>query len=314
MRDVVLPAIAAVMVVVSCQTPAQAQTIDDASMLPGKTLFGGYLYTHDSWNQYWEGALKRSNGNLGTVSAQTSKIYLDYGLTDRINIIGIIPYVWTNASQGVLASQQGWQDLTVAAKIRVFTAHVQDAASVSLFGAGVWTTPMRNYTPDFLPLSIGSDSMTRGLRTTLNFGTKMGLFVTGSGQYTWREDVTLDRAYYFTNNQLFLTSDVPLPRVIDYSVHGGFAKGQRMVQFDFNKLLTQGGEDSGDIRRQDFPFVANRVIASRIGATAMYPVPFVRGMDFRFEYSHVMDGRNVGQSDAFTVGLLKTLSFKKKTP
>jgi len=46
----------------------------------------------------------------------------------------------------------------------------------------------------------------------------------------------------------------------------------------------------------------------------MYPVPFVKGVDARFEYSHVTDGRNVGQSDMFTVGLFKTISFRKKTP
>jgi hypothetical protein len=74
--------------------------------------------------------------------------------------------------------------------------------------------------------------------------------------------------------------------------------------------------DSGDIRRQDFPFVANRFIASRIGGSFMYPVPHGRGLDLMFEYSHVIDGRNVGQSDTFTVGLLKKVSFRKqaKTP
>ena len=142
----------------------------------------------------------------------------------------------------------------------------------------------------------------------------VGIFFSASGQYTWREDVTLDRPYYFTNNQFFLTSDVPLPNVIDYTTSAGFTKRGRMAKFNFDKLLTQGGDTSGDIRRQDAPFVANRFIASRIGGTLMYPVPFVKGIDFRFEYSHVIDGRNVGQADTYTIGLFKTISFKKKTP
>lgn len=291
--------------------PASAQTIDDATMLPGRTLFSGYLYTHDSWDQYWEGTLKRVNGNLGTVSTQTSTIYVDYGVTDRINVIAKIPYVWTNSSQGVLAGQEGWQDLTLAAKIRIGGVKIPRAGKLNWYGAGVWTNPMRNYTPDFLPLSIGLDSMTRGVRSTLNLSTEAGLFFTGSGQYTWRENVTLDRDYYYTNNQFFLTSDVPMPRVVDYELSAGFAKKRCMARFDFNKLITQGGIDSGDIRRQDAPFPANRFIAARIGGTVMYPAPFVRGVDFRFEYSHVIDGRNVGQSNTFTVGIFKTLHFKK---
>jgi hypothetical protein len=286
-----------------------AQTIDDATMLPGRTLFAGYLYTHDSWDQYWEGTLKRKNGNLGTVSTQTSTIYLDYGITDRVNVIAKIPYVWTNASQGVLASQEGWQDLTLAAKVRIGGVHIPHAGSLNWYGAGVWTNPMRNYTPDFLPLSIGLASMTRGLRSTVNLRSETGLFVTGTGQYTWREDITLDRDYYYTNNQFFLTSNVPMPRVVDYAISAGFSKNRRMARFDFNRLITQGGIDSGDIRRQDAPFPANRFIASRIGATMMYPVPFVRNVDLRFEYSHVIDGRNVGQSNTFTVGIFKTLHF-----
>ena len=51
-------------------------------------------------------------------------VYADYGLTDRINVIATIPYVMTDTSQGVLASQSGWQDFTLAAKVRAVTARV----------------------------------------------------------------------------------------------------------------------------------------------------------------------------------------------
>ena len=91
-----------------------------------------------------------------------------------------------------------------------------------------------------------------------------------------------------------------------------------MAQFTFGKLITQGGIDSGDIRRQDFPFVANRFIASRIGGTVMTPLPFIHNLTLRFEYSYVFDGRNVGQSNTFAIGLLRTQYLGKhglkKTP
>jgi hypothetical protein len=296
----------------SCQSPAFAQTVDDAVMIPGKTLFSGYLYTRDSWDQYWEGTLKRTNGNLGTVTTQTSTIYADYGVTDKINVIATVPYVWTESSQGVLASQAGWQDITLAAKYKVLSQKVPYLGRINLFAVGFWGTPMTNYTPDFQPLSIGLDSRKAGARATLNFALKGGFYLTGSGAYTWQGDVTLDRPYYFTNNQLFLNSVVEMPGVVSYSISPGYLNKNRMLQFTYSKLITQGGNDVGDIRRQDFPFVANRFIAARIGGVGMYPVPFVPGLVFRFEYSHVIDGRNVGQSNTFTTGLLQTVSFKKR--
>ena len=37
-------------------------------------------------------------------------------MANRLNVIAMVPYVWTNASQGVLHGIQGFQDLTLAAK------------------------------------------------------------------------------------------------------------------------------------------------------------------------------------------------------
>jgi hypothetical protein len=42
------------------------------------------------------------------------------------------------------------------------------------------------------------------------------------------------------------------------------------------------------------------------------PIPKLRSLSFRVELSHIIDGRNVGQSTAVTVGLLETLSFKRR--
>ena len=140
----------------------------------------------------------------------------------------------------------------------------------------------------------------------------MGMFVNASGAYTWRRDVDLDRPYYFTNNQFFMTNVVHMANVVDFGASAGYFKHNRMTQFTFSKLITQGGADVGDIRRQDMPFVANRFIASRIGGMAQVPIPKLSRFAFRFEYSYVIAGRNVGQSSTFTVGLLRTQSFKRQ--
>lgn len=50
-----------------CSLSAHAQTIDDGIMLGTGELQAGNLFSYDSWDQYWEGTLKRRNANIGTI-------------------------------------------------------------------------------------------------------------------------------------------------------------------------------------------------------------------------------------------------------
>ena len=94
----------------------RAQTIEDGVLMPRGDFCTGFLYQHDRWDEYWEGTLKRDNGNIGTLTTQSVAWVGNYGVTDRLNVIAMLPYVWTDASQGVLNGMSGFQDLTVAAK------------------------------------------------------------------------------------------------------------------------------------------------------------------------------------------------------
>src|SRR5262245_26477518 len=98
--------------------PLYAQTIDDGQMVRSGELLTGYIYVHDSWDEYWEGALKRTNGNIGRITTETNAWWANYGLSQSVNIIAQVPYISTNASQGILHGIQGIQDLTLAGKYR----------------------------------------------------------------------------------------------------------------------------------------------------------------------------------------------------
>jgi hypothetical protein len=278
-----------------------AQTIDDGVMMGKHDLFTGGHHTHDSWDQYWEGALKRENGNIGKITTRTDVWSADYGVTDRLNVIALVPYVRTRASQGVLQSMQGFQDITLAAKYNFFerpSTALGTVRAIAVASAGI---PLTDYTPDFYPLSIGSASKRLSGRFTLNAQSDPGWFVNASTAYTWRADVTLDRPYYYTDGQLFLTDTVDMPNVFDYVVSAGYLKQGLMAAFSFSQQRTLGG---GDIRRQDMPFVSNRMNASRVGAEVMYPIPKLRSLAFEFAFARTVDGRNVGQATTFTAGLL----------
>jgi len=138
--------------------PLEAQTIDDSIMLRKGVLFAGDVYSHDCWDEYWEGSLKRENGNIGTVTTQSNTLFGNYGVTDRFNVIVTAPYVWTRASQGVLHGMEGFQDITLAAKYSLFQKRQTALGSLRAIAVGYTGIPVTNYTPDFAPLSIGSGS------------------------------------------------------------------------------------------------------------------------------------------------------------
>jgi hypothetical protein len=57
-----------VLFVVLVASSLQAQTIDDGIMMDKHNLLTGALFTHETWDEYWEGTLKRVNGNIGTIT------------------------------------------------------------------------------------------------------------------------------------------------------------------------------------------------------------------------------------------------------
>jgi hypothetical protein len=294
-----LRTVVALACVTAFSASVHAQTVEDGIMMGRKGLFTGMLYAHDGWDEYWEGALKRGNGNIGTLTTETVSWYADYGLTNRLNVIANIPYIRTNASQGVLHGMSGVQDLMVAGKYRLFerTSRMGLLRGIGVAAGGL---PLTDYTPDFQPLSIGFQSKRLSGRFTLNVQSGPGWYANASTAYTWRGGVTLDRPYYYTNGQFFMTDQVSMPEVFDYVVSGGYLKDGVHAVFSFTQQRMRGG---GDIRRQDAPFISNRMNFSKFGGMVMYPVPKVRELAAQFSYGYVVEGRNVGQSTTITAGL-----------
>jgi hypothetical protein len=276
--------------------PLHAQSIDDGIMMTARSVQAGNVYSRDSWSEYWEGSLKRTNGNIGTITTQTNA-----WLTDRITVLGSVPLVWTRPSQGVLLGQKGLQDITIGGKFAFYEhASAKYGALRGIVGVS-GSFPLSNYTPDFAPLSIGNQSQRISPRLTVNYQTDTGIFLNGTTSYTRRADVTLDRPYYFTDNQFFLTNQVEMPNVSDYELSVGYLKHDVHVHLAYSQQTTQGG---GDIRRQDMPFVSNRQNFSRVDVMGMYPIPKINAVAFQFSAARILDGRNVGQSTTYTVAVL----------
>jgi len=280
-----------------------AQTLDDGLLVPKRTAMLGVFYGHDSWDHYWEGTLERTNGNIGTLTTQSATVMAGYGVTRRLTLLASLPYVWTHASQGTLEGMHGLQDLTVAAKFRVYASDTS-GRGLSAFVVGVGAIPASNYTPDFMPLSIGSAGARAAARATVSYANGSSWFATASGGFTFCNNVRLDRSSYYTDGKLYLTNEVAMPNVADYTITAGYRRGRLEVPVALTQQQTHGG---ADIRRQDMPFVSDRMDFTRVGAAVQYGLP--RNLMVRVGAARVLTGRNVGHSTTYTSGLIYALPF-----
>jgi hypothetical protein len=281
---------------------AAAQSVNDGLMMPKRTLSAGVLYSHDSWDQYWEGTLKRTNGNIGTLTTRSITLVGRYAVTDRLALMATLPYIWTHASQGVLHDMSGYQDLALSAKFRLLSTGPSEHGTFNAVVAGVAAIPTSAYTPDFYPLSIGTAGRRTSGHLTLNFQSNSAWFASASASYMWCSNVRLNRSSYYTNGQLYLTNEVVMPNVVDYTLSAGVDRGHWRIPISLVQQRTLGG---GDIRRQDMPFVSNRMDFVKLDGGLMYALP--KNVSISLGAARVLTGRNVGQSTTFTSGFVYAL-------
>ena len=122
--------------------------------------------------------------------------------------------------------------------------------------------PLTDYNIELLPLSIGTGSSRLSGRFTANLQASRGWYVNGSTAYIWRSNTTLDRPYFFTNDEFVMSDQVDMPNVFDYVLNLGYMKNGLNANFAFSQQQTLGG---GDIRRQDIPFASNRMNFIKVG-------------------------------------------------
>lgn len=285
----------------------QAQTEVDAIMMNKNQICNGFLYNYSSWDHYWEGKLKRNNLNLGTVSTQSAMYMINYGITNNLNIIAGAPYVWTKASAGTLHKMNGIQDLSLNLKWRFFNQR-NGNNKVSVFAVGGFSTPLSNYTPDFLPLSIGMGSTNLSARGMVDYQYKK-FTVTGSAAYIWRSNIKIDRDNYYTD-RLHITNEVQMPDMTNWQLRAGYRGKYFLAEGILNQMTTQGGFD---ITRNNMPFPSNRMNATTAGAFLKYTIAGVLGgnIELLAQGNYTLKGRNVGQSLSYGGGLFYAFYVKK---
>ena len=283
---------------------AKSQTADDAIMMGKKQWCNGLTYMYSTWKNYWEGTLKRENLNLGTVSTQSIMFMSTYGITNKLNAIVSVPYIWTHASAGTLHGLKGFQDIEMDIKYQFFGTHFGKDEHLSLFAVGGLSTPLQKYENDFLPMSIGLGSTNLSGRLTADYQNGI-FFATASSAFVWRSDITIDRTSYYTD-QIHYTNKVDMPNQLHSNLFVGIRKPNLIVQAQLLNMYTFGGFD---IRRNDMPFASNQMNMTSVGGHVKYFFPFLPNLAIVADADFTVAGRNVGQSNMYSGGLYYVVSL-----
>ena len=285
--------------------PTKAQTDIDGLMMEKNFFCVGPTAGYSSWKNYWEGTLKRENLNMGRVSTTNFMLMGNYGITSKINVLFGLPYIKTKASAGNLAGQKGLQDISVMVKWVAYQKHIAHGDLKAILMGG-YSTPVSNYTADFLPLSIGLHSKNATFRLMADYQ-RNNWFATASYAYIARSNVTIDRYTYYTT-EMHYSNEVKMPDASQLNFRLGYRSETWVIEAIANKWTTLGGFD---IPRNGAPFVSNKMNATSIGLNVKYETP-VNGLSIIANGSTTVAGRNVGQATGFNAGVFYICDFSKK--
>ena len=283
-----------------------AQTEIDGIMMDKNLLCTGIVYENSSWDKYWEGNFRRENLNLGTVSTKSIGLMGNYGFSSKLNLIFSLPYVKTNATAGTMKGQQGIQDFSLTFKYMPVEKTFGNTV-LSFYALGGFSIPTTNYVADYLPLSIGMQSKTASLRLMTDCQ-KGDFFTTLSIAYIKKAAISIDRNSYLTN-EINYSNKVDMPDAISFNARFGYRTSRLIVEAIFDNSVTQSG--GFDITTNNMPFPSNTMNRSKVGVNSKYTFKNKPELSLVGGYNKVVEGRNIGQSEAIYGGVFYILNFNK---
>jgi len=283
------------------------QSDQDALMMKKNEFCTGLMYQQSTWDQYWEGTLKRENLNIGTMKTQMVGYMAMYGITNKLNAFVSLPWVKTSSTAGQWKGQQGIQD--VSAWLKYWAIDKKGAKGrFGLFGLAGVSLPVSDYTIDMLPYSIGLGTTNFNARIMADYQ-RGKWFATGSMTYVLRSNVELDRTAYYTTG-IHYTNEIKMPDATQWMVRAGYRYKNWIAEVVADNWTTQGGHD---ITRNNMPFVSNRMEATRLGANFKWEDGMVKGLSLLAGGNYALEGRNMGQATTVYGGIVYLFNFSKKS-
>jgi len=270
-----------------------SQLPTDLQFVPKGSICAGMNYSYNAWSKYWEGEILRENGNVGTVSRQQITAGVMVGVLDRFNIIVMLPYASTKASQGTLNGQAGLQDISLNLKGK-YLERKAGPGKLLVGGALGFSTPVSKYLVDFAPLNLGAGTTNLSYRQMLNYQLDKGFFTSLRANYTYRSNIpSIHRDFYFDQNQAYYSNEVKVDDMLDWTAALGFSNKQIFAEVSYNTINTLGGSD---IRTWEPGFPTNNMdFSTLIGRFDYYFSPS-GGLNLSLAGGYTLAGRNTGQS------------------
>lgn len=272
---------------------AHAQTLSDAIMMKQREICFALMYDYGTWDHYWEGAELRVNGNIGTLTRNTTMGMVAYGVTKNLNALLTIPYIETKSSGGQLAGVKGFQDISIALKYEAFNKKIGNGKLLAL-ATGAFATPMTNYLSDYQPYSLGQGTTEWTLRGIVQYELDKGMYVRGSVAHLWRGQTEIERDYYYNNGSYYTTyMDVPNAWNFQGTLGAWLFKYSLQLEATYFIMNCISGDD---IRIYNSPQPTNKVEFSQVNLFAHYWFQKkAKGLGVLAYYSHMLEGRNMGQ-------------------
>lgn len=269
------------------------QTPTDLTFVPRGFICAGLNFGTNSWTDYWEGEILQSNGNIGTVTRNQIGLGVNVGVRDWANVILMLPWVSTNASQGTLNGQAGLQDISLFLKAVYLDRQIGPGYLV-LGGNVGFSMPVSNYLVDFAPLNIGWGTTNLSLRQMASYSTEKGFFVGLKGNYTYRSNIgSIHRDFYYDQGQAHYGNEVMVHDIFDWTTAIGYNTGRLLLEVDLNGVNTLGGSD---IRAWDPGFPTNNMDFTTLTGRFDYYFTEGRGFNISLTGGTTLAGRNVGKA------------------
>lgn len=292
-----------------CAGMLYGQTFSDAIMMKKKEICFAVMIDQGKWDQYWEGSTLITNENIGTFTRNTYAPMIAYGITDKLNVLLVTPYVKTKSSGGQLAGVQGFQDVNIGLKYEAFKKdfgnHRVSALAVVQFG-----TPMTNYLSDYMPYSLGLGTQEFTGRAIGQYEFNKMIYVRASAAYVWRGQTEVERPYYYANGSYY-TTHMDVPSAVNYqAILGGWLLNHNLrLEGGYAVLNCVSGDD---IRRWNMPQPTNKMEVSQAGFFAQYYLKAfepLKGFSIMAGYNQVVAGRNMGKSANISGGVTYQFTF-----
>src|SRR5690606_932760 len=184
---------------------ANAQTPNDAEMMPLGDICFLLSYDYGSFDEYWEGSKLRENATIATVERKTVLPMVAVGVLKNVNLYVSLPHVSTGSTEpngGKFAGVKGFQDLGLSLKYRAFRKEMLGGELLLLSSAG-YSTHASTYLAEYIPYSLGLGAKELFLRGVVEHRLNNGLHFRGNVAHLWRGYAKAERDYYYSDGSRY---------------------------------------------------------------------------------------------------------------